>query len=109
MWLLEEPVAPPMPSAGTAAQQNDHVAGCGTLTADIVSGSGSNHSAALQTLGNIAVMVQLGNMAGGQADLVAVGGIARRGGGGQLPLGQLALQGLVKGHPGIAAAGEAQA
>jgi hypothetical protein len=46
-------------------------------------------------------------MAGSQADLVAIGGIARRRGLGQLPLGQLALQGLVKGYPGVAAAGEA--
>ena len=51
-------------------------------------------------------MVHLGHMAGSQADLVAIGGIARRRGLGQLPLGQLALQGLVKGYPGVAAAGE---
>ena len=43
-------------------------------------------------------------MAGGQSDLVAVGGVARRGGLGQLALGELALQGLAEGDPGVAAA-----
>ena len=46
-------------------------------------------------------------MAGGKADLVAVGGIARGGGGGQFALGQLARQRLVHGGTGVAAAGDA--
>ena len=48
-------------------------------------------------------MVQLRHVAGGKADLVAVGGVPRRGGLGDLPLGQLALQRLGQGHRGIAA------
>ncbi len=51
-------------------------------------------------LGHIALVVHLGHVAGGQADLVAVGGVARGGGRGELALGQLARGGLVKGHPG---------
>ncbi len=94
-------------TAGTAAQQDDDIAGGGTLAADIVSRSGSNHSAALQTLGHVAVVVQLGDVAGSQADLVAVGRIACGSGLAQLTLGQLAGDGLAEGLPGVACAGDA--
>ena len=93
--------------AGAAAQEDDHVPGGGALPAHVGRGGGPHHRAALQPLGDVALVVHLGHVAGGQADLVAVGGVARRGGHRQLPLGQLAGQGLVKGHPGVAAAGEA--
>ena len=55
----------------------------------MVGGSRTHYRAALQALGDVALVVDLGHMAGGQADLVAVGGVARRRGLGQLPLGQL--------------------
>ena len=74
-------------TAGAAAQQDDHVAGGGALPDHVFSGGSTHHSAALQTLGDIALVVHLGHMAGGKADLVAVGGIARSGGGRQLALG----------------------
>ncbi len=54
----------------------------------------------IQTLGDVALMVDLGHVAGGQTDLVAVGGVARGGGLGQLALGQLALQRLTRGARG---------
>ena len=91
--------------SGAAAQQNDHISGGGTLTADVIGGSRRNHRAAFQTLGDVALVVQLCHMAGGQTDLVAVGGIARRGGLAQLPLGQLAGEGLVQGGAGVSRTG----
>ena len=93
--------------AGAAAQKDDHVAGGGLLPHHVVGGSGPHHGAALQALGHIAGVVDFGHMAGGQANLVAVGGVARGGGLGDLALGQLALQRLVHGDPGVAAAGDA--
>ena len=45
-------------------------------------------------------------MAGGKANLVAVGGVAGGSGLGQLPLGQLAGDGVRHGDAGVAAAGE---
>ena len=50
-------------------------------------------------------MVQLRHMAGGQTDLVAIGRIARGGGLAQLPLRQLAGEGLVQRGTGVSRAG----
>ena len=76
--------------AGAAAQQDHHVPGCGPLPADIFRRGRAHHRAALQALGHIAGVVDLRHVAGGKADLVAVGGIARGGSLGNLALGQLA-------------------
>ena len=57
-------------------------------------------------LGDVARMVQLRHMAGGEADLVAVGGVPRRRRLGDLPLGQLAGEGVLKAGPWVAAAGD---
>ena len=51
-------------------------------------------------------MVNLIHNAGGKADLVAVGGIARGGGGDDLPLGQLAGDGLGHGSQRVGRAGD---
>ena len=91
--------------AGAAAQQNDHISGSGALTADVIGGSRRHHRAAFQTLGDVALVVQLRHMAGGQTDLVAVGGIARGGGLAQLPLRQLAGEGLVQRGTGVTRTG----
>ena len=93
--------------AGAAAQEDHHVAGGGPLPADVGRRGRAHHRAALQVLSHIALVVELRHVAGGQADLVAVGGVARRGGLGDLPLGQLALQGLLHRGAGVAAASEA--
>ena len=92
--------------AGAAAQQDDHVTGGRALPAHVLRRGGAHHRAALQALGDIPWVVHLGHVAGGQADLVAVGGVARRRSGGQLPLGQLSRGGLSQRHPGVAAAGD---
>ena len=93
--------------AGVAAQQDDHVAGVGALPADIFRGGGGDDRADLHALGGVAGMVNLIHNAGGKADLVAVGGIARGGGGDDLPLGQFAGDGLGHGGQGIGRAGDA--
>ena len=92
--------------AGAAAQQDDHVTGSGALPADIFRGGGGDHRAALQPLGDEALVIKLRHMAGGKTDLVAVGRIACGGGLTELPLGELAGQGVLQGSPGVARAGD---
>ena len=92
--------------AGTAAQQNHHIAGGGTLPDYIVCRRGTDHSAHLQVLGHVAGVINLADLAGGKADLVAVGRIPRRGGLGQLALGELAGDGFGDRRAGIPAAGD---
>ena len=92
--------------AGAAAQQNHHVAGGGTLPDHIVCRRGAYYGTHFQVLGHIAGMVDLTDLAGGKADLVAVGGVARRGGLGQLALGELAGNGFGDRRAGIPAAGD---
>ena len=101
-------MAPPMPSRPVrSAQQDDPVAGAGASPGPTLAAGLRPHGAHLHVLGHIAGVVDFAHHAGGQPDLVAVGGVARRGGGAQLPLGQLALQGLVQRGAGVAAAGDA--
>ena len=94
-------------TAGGAAQQHNHVPGDRGFPADIGLGGGAHHRADLHALGHVAGVVQLGDLAGGQADLVAVGGIPRGGAGSDFPAGQLAVECLLKGDGGVAAAGDA--
>ena len=92
--------------AGATPQQDHNVPRGGALPAHIPGRSSGNHSAALQTLGYISIVVQFRHMAGGQADLVAVGGVARGSGLAELPLGQLAGEGVLQGGPGVTGTGD---
>ena len=94
-------------TAGTATQQDHNITGCGTFPTDIIGRSSGNNSATLQTLSNKALMVQLGNMAGSQTNLVAVGGVTGCGSLADLTLGQLAGQGLAQRLSGITGTGNA--
>ena len=87
--------------AGAAAQQDDHIPGGGPLPTNILRRCGPHYGAALQPFGHIPLMIDLGHMAGGQTDLVAVGGVSRRRCLAQLSLGQLSFQCLTKGGPGV--------
>ena len=71
------------------AEQDDHITRRGTLAHNVVRGRGGDDCAALKALGDIALVVQLRDMAGSKADLVAVGGIARRSGLRELALREL--------------------
>ena len=94
-------------TAGAAAQQNDDVAGGGALAADVGSGGRAHDSTNLHTLCHIAGVIDLIHLTGGEADLVAVGGITGGSGRHQFALGQLAGQGLADGLEGVACAGDA--
>src|SRR5699024_2094159 len=87
-------------------QQNHHIPGAGTLTADIDSRSGTHYGTTFQMLCYIALMIQLCHMTGCQSNLVAVRGVARGGSISQFSLGQLAFQGVLKGHTGVSTASE---
>ena len=77
--------------SGAAAQKDHHVAGVGDVPNHMVLRSGTDDGADLHPLGDVIGMVKLGDLAGGKADLVAVGAVAVSGGGDQLLLGQLTL------------------
>ena len=94
-------------TAGAAAQKDDAVARCGGLAADMVCGGCAHDGADFHALGHVARMVQLVYLAGCQADLVAVAGIAACRVGDQLALGQLAGDGLVHGCERVGCAGDA--
>ena len=94
-------------TAGTAAQENDHVPGLGLFAHHVVGRRGGDHGADFHALGRVAGVVELVDLAGGKADLVAVARIAGRGGGHELALGQLAFHGLRNGYRGVGRARDA--
>ena len=77
-------------TARAAAQQDDHVAGSRNFSADVLRGRCRYDCAELHSLRYVTGVVDLFHDAGGQADLVAVGGVARCCGLGELLLGDLA-------------------
>ncbi len=94
-------------AAGAAAEQDDLVAGRRALAAHVVGRRGAHDGADLHALGHVAGVVELGDLAGGQTDLVAVAGIAGRGGGHEFALRQLAGERLGHGHGRVGRAGHA--
>ena len=94
-------------TARAAAEQDNDVARGGTLAHNVLGGRRGDDRAALKAFGNVALVVELGDMARGKADLVAVGRISRRRGLRQLALRELSGQGLGKGLSRVAAAGDA--
>ena len=94
-------------AAGAATEQDHNVTRSGTLTHNVLGGRRGNDRAALESLGNVALVVKLGDMARGKADLVAVGRISRRRGLRQLALGELSGKRLRERLSRVAAAGDA--
>ena len=83
------------------------VARRGALAANVALGGRAHHRADFQTLGGIAGVVHFVHQAGGQADLIAVGAVARSRGSDQFALGQLAGHGIGHRHQRISRAGYA--
>ena len=94
-------------AARAATEQHDDVAGGRRLATHVVGGRGTHDGADFHTLGGIAGMVELVDLAGGKTDLVAVAGVAGGSRGHKLALGQLAGDGLAHGHRGVSGAGHA--
>ena len=94
-------------AAGAAAEQEDHVAGRGALAADVVRLHGPHDGADLHPLGGIALVVDLADMRGSEAYLVAVAGISAGGLAADHALRQLAGNGV--GHFGRNVAGSRDA
>ena len=93
--------------ARAPAEQDDEVAGDGRFTHHVPLRGRRDDGAYLHPLGHIAGVVELVHKARGKADLVAVGAVARCGGGNELALRQLAGQGLGNGDKRVARAGDA--
>ena len=89
--------------ACSAAQENHHIPGGRPLPPDVGGRGSGDHRADLHALGGIAGVVELVHLAGGQADLVAIGGVPRSRLGDDGPLGELTGHGLLNGGEGLAA------
>ena len=87
-----------------AAQEYDHIAGSGCLAHYILPGRCPDHHAALQTLGDIVLVIYLGYVTRSQTDLVAIGGVSRRCRLRYLSLRELARERVRQRLPRIAAA-----
>ena len=92
--------------SGLAAEQHDDIPQLGRSPHDIFSGGRGDDRADLHPLGDISGVVDLTHQPGREADLVAVGGIARRRTGDDLALGQLAGDGFGNGLERIGRAGD---
>ena len=94
-------------AARRAAEQNDHVARGGLHAHDVRLRGRADDSADLQALRNVAGIVELRDLAGGKADLVAVGAVAVGRAGRNLAARKLAVQRLLHRDARIAGAGHA--
>ena len=94
-------------TAGATAQQHHHVASLGRFAAHVVGRRCGHNGADLHALGHVAGVIQLVDLTGCQADLVAVAGIAGSGRGDQLALRQLAGQRLGHGRQRVGGTGDA--
>ena len=92
---------------GATAQKDDLVARCGALAAHVTRGRGAHDGAYLQALGGVAGVVELEDLSRGEADLVAVGGVALGGRAHELALGELASHGLAHRHEWVSRSGHA--
>ena len=91
----------------SSAQQQDHIACLGTLTAHLVGRYSPYHGSHLHALGDISGVIHFAHMGGSQSYLVAVGRIALCRLAGDDPLGQLAGHGLRNGLIDVARTGYA--
>lgn len=76
-------------TAGTPAEQDDLVARSRGFAAYMIGRSRGHNRTDLHALGHISGVVDFVHLTGGQADLVAVGGITGSGGGDELALRSL--------------------
>ena len=94
-------------AARAPAKQDHDVAALRPLAADIGRRGRGDNRADLHALGRVAGVIEFIDDAGGKADLVAVGGIARGGGLADCPLGELAGERLAHGLQGAGRARQA--
>ena len=90
-----------------AAQEHDHVPGRGRFAPHVFRRSRRDHRADFHVLGRVTIVINLVHNARRQADLIAIGTVARRRRGNQLFLRQLAGQRLRNRAQGIRRAGHA--
>ena len=94
-------------TAGTPAEQDDLVARSRGFAAYMIGRSRGHNRTDLHALGHISGVVDFVHLTGGQADLVAVGGITGGGGGDELALRELAFKRLGHRHGRIGGTGHA--
>ena len=94
-------------ATGAAAEKHDLVTGVRALAAHVGRRGGADDGADLHALGDVAGVVELGDLPRCEADLVAVGGVACGCRPHELALRELAGERLRDGHRGIGRAGHA--
>jgi hypothetical protein len=94
---LEEPVAPPTPSRPVRPPMSRMTSpGAGVPRKTLRARRGGDDGADFQALGDVAGVIDLGDLAGGEADLVAVGRVAVGGDLADFLLRELAGEGFGK-------------
>ena len=84
-------------AAGAAANEQDHITRSGGTAEDLRARRGGDDCANFEALGDIPGVIDFRDLAGGEADLVAVGRITMRGDLADLLLRELAGKGFRKG------------
>ena len=92
-------------ATGLAAQQNNNIASCRTLTTHSTAGCSTHNAANFHTLSYEFIMIVFLNMTGCQANLVTIGAVASSSADSNLALGQLTGQGFAHGSARVSAAG----
>ena len=94
-------------ASGASADQKDCIAGGGFAAEDLRAWRGGDDRADLEAFGDIARVVNFGDFAGREADLIAVGGITVSGGAADFSLWQFSWKRFRKWCERIAGAGDA--
>ena len=76
-------------ASGASADEEDDVPGRGVASLDLAAGAGGDDGSDFHALGEVAGMIDFGDLAGGETDLVAVGGISASGFEADFALGSL--------------------
>ena len=93
-------------ASGAAADEEDHISGSWRAAENVGAGGGGDDGSDFKAFRDIAGVIDLGDLAGGEADLVAVGGVAFGGDLADLFLRELAGEGFGKRGEGISGAGD---
>ncbi len=94
-------------ASGAAADEQDHIAGRGGAAKNVGAWGGCDDCADFEAFRDIARVIDFGDLAGGEADLVAIGRVAVGGDLADFLLRELAGQGFGEGDVGITRAGDA--
>ena len=94
-------------ASGAAADEENDVAGGGVAALHLAARAGGDDGSDFHAFGEVAGMVDFGDLAGGEADLVAVRGVSAGGFEADFALGEFVGKGLGEGGARVPSAGDA--